>query len=222
MNGTDRFQIRPRADCGLPEDAFVFCSFNQAVKITPEIFAVWMKLLGAIGGSVLWLQRASAETAKNIHGRAQALGIEPERIIFAPFEPEREQHLGRLGNADLALDCFPYGSHVTAGDALAAGVPLVALIGDTLVSRGSSSVLTAADLPELIATSLDGYFALALRLANDRAALATLKSKLSSREQVVPLFDTRRFTRNLETAFATVWERCAAGLAPDHVTVTVG
>jgi predicted O-linked N-acetylglucosamine transferase (SPINDLY family) len=209
-----------RKDCGLPDDAFVFCSFNQSVKITGEIFSVWMKLLEAVNRSVLWLQQTSADAMTALHETAKLEGIDPARVIFAKFVPERDAHLARLSNADLALDCFPYSSHVTACDALSAGVPLVSLIGDTLASRVSSSILLAAGLAELITASFEEYFHAALRLAKDRRKLASLRTKLTDNPpSAIPLFDTEGFTRNLEAAYLTVWERHLAGFPPDHLTV---
>jgi predicted O-linked N-acetylglucosamine transferase (SPINDLY family) len=207
-----------RAAYGLADDAFVFCSFNRAFKITPDIYDCWLRLLQAVDRSVLWLLEAEEAAVAVLTERAASRGIDPARIVFAPMVPLPE-HLGRLAQANLALDCFPYGSHTTASDVLWAGVPLVALIGETFASRVSASILTAAGLPELIATSLDDYYKLALRLATDRAALDQLKSRVRNLRSTSPLFDTARFTRDLETALTAAWQRHCSGLAPDHITV---
>jgi protein O-GlcNAc transferase len=132
---------------------------------------------------------------------------------------EPRAHLARLACADLALDCFPYGSHTTASDTLWAGVPLVALAGDTFASRVSASILIAAGLPELITSSLADYFSLALRLARDPGALAGLKARAQHLRASGPLFDTELFTRDLERALAAAWDRHCAGLAPAHIVL---
>jgi protein O-GlcNAc transferase len=150
--------------------------------------------------------------------RAASSGIDPARLIFAPMM-EPPEHLARLSQADLALDSFPYGSHTTASDALWAGVPLIALSGDTFASRVSSSLLTAAGLPDLITSSLTDYAALALRLASDRDELARLKARVKALRTHTPLFNTELFTRDLERALTVAWERHCGGLPPDHITL---
>jgi protein O-GlcNAc transferase len=175
-----------------------------------------MALLRATGDSVLWLLELGPEINAALRTHAVSSGIAPERLIFAPFA-SRAEHLARLSQADLALDCFPYGSHTTASDVLTAGVPLVALSGDTFASRVSASVLRAAGLSGLITTSLAQYLDLATRLATDRDALARAREAACNR--TAPLFDTTRFTRNLEAAFTAMNARRVAGLPPDHITI---
>ncbi|HVY58246.1 MAG TPA: tetratricopeptide repeat protein [Xanthobacteraceae bacterium] len=216
----DRRAIAPprtRSDDALPNDAFVFCSFNQAYKITPDVFDTWMKLLNAVDGSVLWLLGGEPEVAASLRSRAVAGGVSGERIVFASFVSNAE-HLARIGNADLALDCSPYGSHTTTSDALWAGVPLVALAGHTFASRVSSSILRAAGFPDLVSTSLDDYFDLALRLAMDRERMSALRARIAA-SRSSPLFDTVQFTRTLEAAYEAVWTRHMSGLLPDHIAV---
>jgi predicted O-linked N-acetylglucosamine transferase (SPINDLY family) len=187
-------------------------------KVTPEVFAVWLSLLRAVDDSVLWLLQPEELAMRAVLQRVARAGLAPDRIIFAPLVPPRE-HRARVAHADLALDCFPYGSHTTASDALWAGVPLIALMGETFASRVSASILTAAGLPELITRSLDDYERLALRLAKDRVELAGLKAGLTARHRAGMTFNTERFTRNLEKAFAAMWERHQRGLGPGHITV---
>jgi protein O-GlcNAc transferase len=209
---------RQRRDYGLPDGAFVFCCFNGAFKITPEIFALWMRLLQVTPNSVLWLLKGGAGVMATLRGEAVAQGVSADRLIFAPNLPS-DQHLARAGHADLALDCFPYGSHTTASDMLWAGVPLIGLSGDTFASRVSASVLTAAGMSNLIATSFEDYFELAKRLATDREQLNEIKSRVERCRGSCALFDTQRFTRNLETALSAAYERRLAGLPPDHIQV---
>ncbi len=206
----------PRAAHALPDAALVFATFNQAYKITPDIFDIWMQLLRQVDPSVLWLLGFSEVHRQALRREAQSRGVSAERLVFAPFAPHR-QHLARLAHADLALDCFPYGSHTTASDALWAGVPLIGLSGDTFAARVSASILEAAGLGDLITTSLSDYRALALRYASDRPSLAALKARVAAC-RTSPLFDCKRFTRDLERAFAAAVARSRAGLPPDHIT----
>jgi protein O-GlcNAc transferase len=207
-----------RAEHGLPDEALVFCSFNQAYKITADVFDTWMQLLTQVAPSVLWLPGFPKEVREALRRNAESRGVSGKRLVFAPFVAEHEQHLARLTHADLALDCFPYGSHTTGSDALWAGVPLIGLAGDTFASRVSASILTAAGLADLVTTSLADYHALALRDASDRQLLAALKARVAGCRSS-PLFDSKRFVRDLEKAYAAVVERSRAGLAPDHIAV---
>lgn len=208
----------PRAALGLPEDAFVFCSFNQPRKVTPDVFDCWLTLLSEVDRSVLWLSNAGEGARRALRGRAAARSIEPERLVFAAWTDSREAHLARLARADLALDCFPYGAHSTASDLLWAGVPLVGLAGGTFVSRVSASILGAAGMADHVTSSLQDYHDLALRLARDRAALTQARERTAASRRT-PLFDTAGFTRHLEAAFRAIVARQRAGLAPDHLTI---
>jgi protein O-GlcNAc transferase len=211
-------KTQSRSAYGLPEDAIVFCSFNGAFKLTPDVFDCWLRLLQAVERSVLWLLQPEDIAMRALVAKATSRGIDPARLVFAPMV-EPAEHLARLACADLALDCFPYGSHTTASDTLWAGVPLVGLAGDTFASRVSASILTAAGLPDLITYSLADYYNLALRVAGDPGALAGLRARVKDLRTRGPLFDTRLFTRDLERALAAAWERHCAGLAPAHIVV---
>jgi predicted O-linked N-acetylglucosamine transferase (SPINDLY family) len=206
-----------RRACGLPEAAFVFCSFNQIIKLSAQVFDIWLALLRAVDGSVLWLLRPDEAAVEKLRLQARSAGVDPGRIIFAPFSGVSE-HRARIAQADLALDCFPCGSHTTASDVLWAGVPLVAWRGDTFASRVSASLLEAAGLADLITASPDDYFRLCLRLATDAGEILRLKSRVKAAQRS-PLFDTARFTRDLERAFEVILERQRAGLPPDHVNI---
>lgn len=207
-----------RRDCGLPEAGFVFCCFNNTYKITPEIFDVWMRLLAAKDGSVLWLMETSATARANLCREAERRGLAAERLIFAPRLPVAG-HLARCGQADLVLDTLPYNAHTTATDALWAGVPVVTCTGSTFVARVATSLLKAVGLDELVTGSLRDYEALALRLAEDRPYLASLKNKLARNRETYPLFNTERFTRYLEAAYTTMWERNRRGQKPQAFAV---
>lgn len=202
-----------RADCGLPQDAFVFCSFNTTYKITPMMFGAWMRLLRQVPGSVLWLFEANDVVTGHLRAEAQARGVDPARLVFAPKKPLAD-HLARYRLADLFVDTFPYTGHTTTSDSLWAGLPVATLLGDTFASRVAAGLLAAAKAPELIATSLPDYEALALRLARNPGELAALRRRLDETRMTVPLFDSRRFTRHIERAYEMMWAIHQAGEAP--------
>ncbi|MFQ5756259.1 MAG: tetratricopeptide repeat protein [Acidiferrobacterales bacterium] len=207
-----------RADFGLPEQGFVFCSFNQPYKIEPVMFAIWMKLLRSLPGSALWLLRRNAFSEYNLKREAQASGVALEALIFS--DPvAKDQHLRRLQLADLVLDTRIYNGHTTTSDALWAGVPVVALQGDHFASRVSASILHALGLPELITHSLEDYEALAHRLAQHPDELAALERKIARHRTTQPLYDTPRFTRNLERAYEQMWALFQAGQRPRRIEV---
>jgi protein O-GlcNAc transferase len=184
----------------LPESGFVFCCFNHNWKITPPLFDIWMRLLKQVDTSMLWLLEGNASIRANLRKEAEARGVAPERLIFAT-RTTPEQHLARQQLADLFLDTLPYNAHTTASDALWAGLPLVTTPGRSFPARVAASILKAAELPELIAEDLAAYEALALKLARDPAALNAIREKLKTSRDRVPLFDTARFTRNLEALY---------------------
>lgn len=214
-NGRRRDRVtRPaRAAAGLPDDAFVFCSFNAAHKISGEMVAAWLRILAAVPGSVLWLWHDQPRARANLRAAAGTAGIDPERLVFAATLPQAD-HLARLGLADLFLDSFPYGAHTTASDALGQGVPIVTRAGRSFASRVATSLLHAMGLPELSTASLADYEALAVALAGDPARLAALKARLAAAIPAAPLFDPDRFARHLEAAFETMDMAARAGAAP--------
>jgi protein O-GlcNAc transferase len=211
--------VPSRAALDLPADGFVFCNFNQSYKLTPEIFACWMRLLKQVEGSVLWLLTAKPPFEANLGGRAQSHGVDPSRIRFAASLP-LEQHLARLKQADLFLDSLPYNAHTTASDALWAGLPLITCRGTAFPGRVAASLLNAAGLPELVTENLEDYERLALMLARDKAKLAGLRQKLADNRLSCPLFDTDLFRRNLESAYTTMWQAWKNGEAPKGFAVT--
>lgn len=190
-----------RGDCGLPEKAFVFATFNQSRKITPDTFEVWMNILREVDSSVLWMRKGSEEAIRNLRAEAERRGVAPERLIFANRVPEPADHLARLALADLHLDTFPYTSHTTASDTLWAGAPILTRIGRSFQSRVCGSLLTTVGLPELVVNDWQQYKSLAVRLAQDRQMLAGIRSKLEEVRKHSPLFDTQRYCRNIERAY---------------------
>jgi predicted O-linked N-acetylglucosamine transferase (SPINDLY family) len=207
--------VPTRAEAGLPERGFVFCNFNQSYKLTPDTFAGWMRILKQVDGSVLWLLQDTPPFAENIARHARDHVIAPERILFAPHRPP-DQHLARLGLADLFLDGLPYNAHTTGSDALWAGVPLLTRRGTAFPGRVAASLLGAAGLPELVTESAEDYEALAIKLAREPAAPAALKARLTRN---CPLFDTDLFRRNVETAYGRMWEAWLAGKKPQGFAV---
>jgi predicted O-linked N-acetylglucosamine transferase (SPINDLY family) len=203
----------PRRALGLPDGAIVFCCLNQTLKILPDVYAAWMRLLGAVPGSVAWLVDTGPQATANLRREAQRHGIGPERLVFAPRVPIA-QHLGRLRAADLFLDTYPYNAHSTASDSLWVGLPVLTRAGDTFASRAAGSQLTAIGVPELITHSIEEYEALALRLARQPAELAALREKLARNRLTSTLFDTPAYTKHLEAAFRQMWDRFVAGDAP--------
>ena len=202
-----------REDVGLPRHGFVFCCFNDPSKIAPEFFGVWMQLLQQVEGSVLWLLENNTDATSNLKSEARNRGIDPARLVFAPHL-KLADHLARHRLADLFLDTLPYGAHTTASDSLWAGLPVLTCLGGTFPGRVAASLLQAVGMPELIAPSLEGYEVFALRCARDSEFLSGLKAKLARNRKTEALFDTARFTRNLEAAFITMCERQRRGEMP--------
>jgi protein O-GlcNAc transferase len=208
-----------RQECGLPENAFVFCSFNNAYKIGPAIFQLWTRLLRAVPNSVLWLSQADAIAMKNLSREAERFGVSGQRLFFAPKVEDVADHLARQRQADLFLDTLPYNAHTTASDALWVGLPVLTCIGETFAGRVAASLLRAVGLTELITTSLEEYETLALKLAREPALLASIKAKLAHNRHTNPLFDTARFTRHIEAAYTRMWERQQRGEPPEGFAV---
>jgi predicted O-linked N-acetylglucosamine transferase (SPINDLY family) len=202
-----------RAACVLPETGLVFCCFNHSYKISPRQWAIWMRLLDRVDGSVLWLLRSNRWAEQNLRREAEARGIAADRLVFGDHLPHAE-HLARLRHADLFLDTFNVNAHTTASDALWAGVPLVTLAGRQFAARVGASLLHAIGLPELVTATEQDYEALILALASQPERLASLRATRAANRLTHPLFDTARYTANLEAAFATVHQHRIDGRAP--------
>lgn len=198
-----------RESLGLPEQGFVFCCLNSSYKITAAEFAIWMRLLGRVENSVLWLLDDNRWATANLRREAKARGIDPERLVFAGRVP-MDRHLARQRCADLFLDTFAVNAHTTASDALWAGLPVLTRLGESFAARVAGSLLHAIGLPELATDSAASYEALAFELATDRTRLASLRARLAANGAATPLFDTRLFTHDFEQAV----EALAASRAP--------
>ena len=210
-----------RAECGLPEEGVVFCSFSHDYKLSPPMFDIWMRLLNQVPGSVLWLMSRGEAAQQNLRKEAAARGVDPQRLVFAGRVPMVEDHLARYRQADIFLDTHPYNAHTTAADALMAGLPVVTFMGGAFPARVAASLLHAVGMPELVADSKEGYEALALKLAQDPALRAALKTKLEVNKRQTALFDTERFCRNLEAIYVQMWRQAELGDARDAFSPAV-
>jgi predicted O-linked N-acetylglucosamine transferase (SPINDLY family) len=197
----------------LPDEAFVFCSFNQPYKIDANLFQTWMAILKRVDHSVLWLVERSPVAKEKLQRAAGKADVDPERLVFAGFVP-LEQNLARLQLADLVLDTLIYNGGATTSNALWAGVPVLTTLGNHWVSRMSASALHAIGLPELIARDVEDYGAKAVELALNPPKLSAVRERLRHQRLTAPLFDTPLFTRHMEKAFIHMWHRQVNGLAP--------
>lgn len=208
-----------RQDFGLPENAFVFCSFNNCYKIIPSVFDSWMRILKAVPGSVLWLYASNKTAIENLKLEAEKRGVDSRRIVFAAEVPY-DDHIARQRLADLFLDTHPYNAGATASLALRAGLPILTRLGESFAARMGASLLTAVGLPEMIAKTPEEYEALAIHLATHPDEMAAIRRKLAENLPTCALFDTERFTRNMEAAYIAMYERNQKGLPPDHIDVS--
>lgn len=193
-----------KSSLGLPEDAFVFCSFNQTFKMTETMFSIWMQLLKQVSNSVLWLLDCNRWAKANLLKSAVKAGVDPQRIVFAPRVPI-EAHLARHAHADLFLDTSPYNAHTTASDALWMDVPVLTCMGDTFPSRVAASLLNTLQLDTLVTQNLEAYAERARMLSNDCALLNDIKTQLQSRKS--QLFNPKGFVQGLETAYIHVYNK---------------
>jgi predicted O-linked N-acetylglucosamine transferase (SPINDLY family) len=211
-------KILTRTELNLPQDSFVFCCFNNNNKITPTMFDCWMRILRQVDGSVLWLHVSNKWAEGNVLMEAEKRGMTGERLVFAAKLPV-EEHLNRVRHADLFLDTFPYNAGTTASDTLRMGVPLVTHAGNAFAGRYAASLLNILDLSELIAHSADEYEKIAVDLAINRDRFLGIKEKLNANIQTSSLYDSNRFTRNIEKAYELMYERYRNDLEPDHIVV---
>jgi len=210
-------RVFARKEAGLPERGFVFCCFNTAHKILPATFNTWSRILKHVDGSVLWLAGTNPTAVKNLRREAEQRGLDPARLIFAERLPSTAEHLARHRLADLSLDTLPFNAHTTASDALWCGVPHLTCAGQSFAGRVGASLLHAAGLPELIASSPAEYEALAITLATQTERLRELRDRLGH-GRTTALFNTAQFTRRMEDVYTRMVERYNTGLPPDHLT----
>ncbi|MEK7435971.1 MAG: tetratricopeptide repeat protein [Pseudomonadota bacterium] len=206
-----------RAALGLPEGSFVYACFNQVYKIEPSVYRAWMRILARVPGSVLWLYASKSVARANLAREAAALGIDPVRLIFGETMA-KPQHLSRLAQADLFLDTYSINAHTSAADALWAGLPVLTCPGAAFPARVGASLVRAAGLPQLVCSNIEDYENTAVRLAQNPGELRGLRQSLAERERL-PLFDTPRFVRDLESAFDIMWRRYLSGKPPEAFAV---
>lgn len=212
-------EVPVRANQGLPDDAFVFCCFNNNYKINPEVFDVWMRILKEVPHSVLWLLEDNAGVAGNLRREAQSRGVSPDRLVFAQ-RVGLADHLARHSLADLFLDTWPYNAHTTASDALWSGLPVLTKTGRSFASRVATSLLKSMQLDgALTATTPEGYIARAVGLATDPEQLAGLKAMVMARRKTAPLFQARPLAEKLEALYQAMLTRHQAGQAPREIRI---
>lgn len=207
-----------RAMYGLPEPSFVYCSFNNNYKITPQVFASWMRILSRVPHSVLWLYVNNPDAQKNLHQAAESHGVAASRIIFCDKAPYAE-HLARQPLANLFLDSLPYNAGATASNALRVGLPVLTRVGHAFAARMGASLLTTVGLPELITTTHEAYEDLAVRLGKDPVLMASIRKKLQTNLATTALFNHEAFARSIETAYIAAHQRACAGEPPVHLRV---
>ncbi len=207
-----------RAKAGLPEKGFVFSAFHQTFKVTPDVFAAWMRILKRVPDSVLWLFAETEPARRNLAAVAKAHGVASDRLIFAGRVPLAD-HVARQALAGLFLDTHPYNAGATASPALRAGVPVLTRIGQAYAGRMGASLLTAVGLPEMITDTVEAYENLAVELATNPARLEEIRTKLTANLPESLLFDTTRFTRSLEAAFEVMHDRARDGLPPEDIAI---
>ena len=207
-----------RGDMGLPNDAFVFCCFNNNYKISSAEFDIWMRLLNNIKGSVLWLRKSNDISHLNMKKEAAKRNIDPSRLVFADRVP-MDEHLARQRLSDLFVDTFAFNAHTTATEALWAGLPVVTKAGQGFAARVAGSLLNAVGLPELVTKTEQDYEALILELATNPTKLAKIKEKLVVNRLTQPLFNTELYTRHLENGYQQAYQNYLDGNSPQTITV---
>ena len=212
-------KIFTKEEFNLPKERFVFCCFNSSYKITPDTFDGWMRILKAVKGSVLWLLQDNRTTILNLLKEAQVRGIDSNRLIFVKKINPFSEHLARYQLADLFLDTLPYNAHVTASDALWAGLPVLTCIGDSFASRVAASLLNTIELPELITRTKEQYEAKAIELGNNPEKLTAIKNKLERNRLTTALFNTTKFTNYIQAAYRQMYENYQADLPPRNIYI---
>jgi predicted O-linked N-acetylglucosamine transferase (SPINDLY family) len=207
-----------RQDLGLPKEGFVFCCFNNTYKITPTSFDSWGRILEKVNDSVLLIYADNDTAQINLTKEITARGINPKRLIFGK-RLSKSEYLARYQVADLFLDTRPYNAGTTASDALRMGLPVLTCAGNSFASRMGTSIVSAFNLPELITTTQEQYESLAIELATHPEKLKIIKDKLASNLSTAPLYNTKLFTKNLESAYSMMYDRYQRDLDPDHIYV---
>ena len=209
-----------RKDMGLPEQGFVFCSFNNNYKLSPVEFDIWMRLLKKVENSVLWIYKSNKWVEKNLQKEALKRGVDTGRLVFAEKVPHPD-HLARQKLADILVDTFNSNAGVTAGDALWVGLPLVTKLGKGYSARAGGYMLASIELPELITKTEQEYEALLLDLATNPKRLSAIKEKLATNRLTTPLFNPNHFTKHLENGYQQAYQRYFDRKDPEAISVPV-
>ena len=209
--------VTTRKQYGLPDDAVIYCNFNQLYKIDPSTLQMWCNILKRVPKAVVWLLRFPAHGENNILTQAQQLGVSPGRIIFSNVAA-KEEHVRRGQLADVCLDTPLCNGHTTGMDVLWAGTPMVTLMGETLASRVAASQLNCLGTPELIATTRADYEDIAIKLGNDREYLKAMRAKVWKARLESPLFNCKTYASSMEKLFERMWKMYEKGEKPDHIT----
>ena len=191
-----------RAEASLPETGFVFANFNAPQKCEPVIWGVWMRILAAVPGSILWMLGAGKSVKRNLRREAEARGVAADRIAFAP-PMSHDQHLRRLPLADVAFDTHHFKGGATPLEFLGANVPVMTLLN--VGPAWGASLLYAVGVPETAAKDIADYERIAVDLARNPETLADLKARLKAAPQSAALYDTQKWARDVEAAFDKMW-----------------
>ena len=210
--------IFTKKDFGIPEDAFVYCCFNNNYKLMPEVFSCWMNILNRVSKGVLLLYAENEAVKENLKKEVVVRGVDPARLFFGE-RLSQPDYLARYRFADLFLDTFPYNAGTTASDALWMDVPVLTRQGETFASRVASSILKSIGLPELITKTVEEYESLACELGTNELKMRTLKEKLISNKSTTPLFDTPKFTQDLERLYEIAFQKLQRGEGPSNIRV---
>ena len=205
-----------RQDLGLPEKSFIFCCFNNTYKITPEIFDSWATILKAVKGSIMFIYVDNELAKINLKKEISSRKVDPSRLFFGEYLPFSD-YLARYRVMDLFLDTYPYNAGTTASDALWMGLPVLTLSGNSFPSRMAASLLRAINLPELITSNKSEYEAMAIELGINSKKINSLKNNLANNIDSTPLFNSGKFTKNLESIYAKMFERLVNRLEPDDI-----
>jgi predicted O-linked N-acetylglucosamine transferase (SPINDLY family) len=206
-----------RAEWGAPADKLLLCAFHQSYKISAEVFDHWCSILERVPNAVLWLLCWNTNVQDTLLAEARSRGIAAERLLFAPLLPH-DEHMRRLGCADIYLDAWPCNAHTTAGEALWVGVPVVTLTGEIFAQRVAASLLETLGVPQLICHDREQYVDAVIALAHDPERRAALRAQIEAQRTASTLFDGVRFARDIEALYERMWARAVAGLPPEHLS----
>jgi predicted O-linked N-acetylglucosamine transferase (SPINDLY family) len=204
---TDEPGVSPLPALG--EGRITFGSLNHFRKVNDGVLRVWARVLAAVPRSRLLLLAPQGKARDHVRSILQGGGGEPDRVEFVE-RCGRPEYLRRYCEVDIGLDVFPYNGHTTSLDALWMGVPVVTLVGETVVGRAGLSQAMRLDLPELVATTADEYVRSSSALAGDLERLAEVRRTLRDRMQRSVFMDGAGFARDLESAYRSIWRSYCA------------